>query len=163
MDVTITRGGIGNIRILPFTLHITGLADVDQDIDIPLQVAGRWQICGCSIIRLWAMRKRWVYRLTIWEEKSKARSISAFLCWKKALAMKDLAIHAEANATSIATTKLVPGIAVGTGNLALTLDTSGFGLKGQANLNKIPFQIVWQENSAPKSNAPLRHMTVTGA
>jgi hypothetical protein len=80
----------------------------------------------------------------------------------KSLEMKDLYIHAQANASSVASTKLVPGIAIDQGNLGMSLDMSGIHFDGEALLNKIPFHIIWQENFDKKPGQVLRHAVVTG-
>lgn len=162
MDVKILGGGIGNIRMSPFTVHITGLADPDQDIDIPLQVSGPVP----DILRLLDHPPLGYAKALGLSPDDIDGKIEGAVDFRfpllKTLQTKDLFVHATGNATSIASTKLVPGIAIDQGDLALTLDTTGFGLVGQANLNKLPFHIVWHENFETKPGQPLRHATVTG-
>jgi hypothetical protein len=163
MDVQITSGNIGNIHLTPFTLKITGLADPDQDIDIPLQVAGPIP----DVLRLLDHQPLgYAKALGISPDDIGGKiegAVNFHFPLLKTLAMKDVVIHASANASAVASSKLIPGMALDQGNLALTLDTSGLNFKGQVALNKVPFQVVWQENFEEQKGQPLRHVSVTGA
>lgn len=162
MDVLITGGGIGNIRMQPFTVQITGLADTDQNIDIPLKVTGPVP----DILRLLDHEPLgYAKKLGITPDDIAGKiegSVHFRFPLLKSLEMKNVDLKVEANAMGVASTKLIPGIPLDQGNLTLTLDMSGFGLKGPVALGKAPFQVVWQENFEPKDGEPLRHAVING-
>ncbi|MDR3424858.1 MAG: DUF3971 domain-containing protein [Alphaproteobacteria bacterium] len=163
MAVQITSGGIGSVRLSPFTLRITGLADPDQNIEIPLRVSGPVP----DILRLLDHKPLGYAKALGLSPDDISGKIEGTVKFRfpllKTLAMKDVSIEATANASGIASTKLIPGVPIDRGNLELTLDTSGLNLKGRVDLGKAPFQVVWQENFERKAGQPLRHVTASGA
>ena len=163
MDVKITTGNIGNIRLAPFTVSITGLADPDQNIDIPLQVSGPVP----EIMQLLDHQPLGYAKALGLSPEDIGGKIEGSVHFRfpllKTLEMKNVDLHATANATAVASTKLIPNLAIDQGNFALTLDIAGFGLNGQAALNKVPFRITWQENFENKKGQNRRHATVLGS
>ncbi|MDR3449483.1 MAG: AsmA-like C-terminal domain-containing protein [Alphaproteobacteria bacterium] len=162
MTVQITGGGIGNIRMQPFAIHITGLDKTDQDIDIPLAISGPMPEVMALIDH---PPLGYAKALGIAPDAFGGR-IAGTVDFKfpllKTLAIKDVAIKAEATATDFASTKLVPGFAIDQGNLALRLDTDGFALNGPIQVNKVPFQITWNEAFETKPGKMQRQATLTG-
>ena len=162
MAVQITGGGLGAIRLSPFTIQITGLADVDQYIDIPLQVAGPVP----DILRLLDHQPLgYAKALGVSPNDISGKiegTVNFHFALLRTLQMKDVDLHASANATNVASTKLIPGIPIDQGNLALTLDMAGFDLKGPVALGKAPFQVVWHENFEEQKGKPLRRASITG-
>ncbi len=162
MDVAIMSGNIGNIKVSPFTVHITGLADPDQNIEIPLQVAGPVP----EILRLLDYAPLGYAKKLGIAPDDLGGQVSGMVSFKfpllRTLEIKDMDITAAANTTNIASTKLVPGIAIDQGNLAMTLDMNGFAFKGPVNLDKVPFQIAWQEAFTITPDKLFSHMTING-
>ncbi|MFA4994520.1 MAG: AsmA-like C-terminal domain-containing protein [Bdellovibrionales bacterium] len=163
MDVQITGGGIGNIRLSPFTLQIEGLSEIDQIITIPMQVSGPLP----EILRLVDHPPLGYMKALGMSPDDLDGKIEGTLNFRfpllKSLEVKDIALDATAKATEVASTKLIPGIPINQGNLAMTLDTAGLNLKGRVALGKAPFQIVWQESFEQKPGTPLRHVTAKGS
>jgi hypothetical protein len=110
MDVQISGGGIGNIRLSPFTLRLTGLADTDQYADIPAQISGPLP----DVMRLLDHKPLgYAKALGVAPEDIEGKiagQVKFHFPLLKSLEMKNLDIHAAANATDVASTKLIPGI-----------------------------------------------------
>jgi len=162
MDVQITGGGIGNIRLKPFTLQIEGLSEYDQIISIPMLVSGPLP----EVLRLIDHPPLGYLKALGLSPDDLDGKIDGTISFRfpllKALAVKDIALNATAKVTGVASTKLVPGVPINQGNLDLALDTSGLTLKGRVNLGKAPFQINWQEAFEAKKDKPLRQFTAKG-
>ncbi|MFA5040614.1 MAG: AsmA-like C-terminal domain-containing protein [Bdellovibrionales bacterium] len=162
MDVKITGGGIGNIRILPFDLRITGLAEIDQYIDLPLKISGPLQ----EIMQLLDHPPLMYAKALGVSPKDMSGKIEGTVVFRfpllKTLEMKDMELHAVANATDVASSKLIPGVPIDQGDLALDLNMSGFNLKGKASLGKSPFRVFWEEKFEQKANIPLRQIKAVG-
>jgi hypothetical protein len=163
MDVQITNGGIGSLRLSPFTVQITGLAEVDQYIDIPMSVSGPLP----EVLRLLDHPPLGYAKALGLAPDDLGGKMSGQVKFRfpllKALKMKDVDIQASATATEVASTKLIPGIPLDQGNLALALTPEGFNLKGQINVGKAPFNVVWDEAFEQKIGKPIRHVTATGS
>jgi len=163
MDVQITKGDIGNIRLSPFTIKITGLAEYDQYIDIPLAVSGPIP----EILKLLDNKPfQYAKALGIAPQDLEGK-IEGTVHFKfpllKALEMKDVDILATAKGTDVASAKLIPGIPVDGGTVDLKVTPDGFGFEGEVALGKAPFKVVWKENFEEKPNDPVRHVTAVGA
>ncbi|MDD4617407.1 MAG: AsmA-like C-terminal domain-containing protein, partial [Alphaproteobacteria bacterium] len=163
MEVQLSGGGIGNLRLQPFTLVITGLSDYDQYIDIPMQVSGPLT----EVLRLLNNPPLEYAKKLGLAPQDLTGKISGVVRFKfpllNSLLMKDVDIKAIATATEVASPKLIPGVPLEQGNLALEVDTKGFNLKGQISLGKAPFNIAWDESFEQVPNRPLRHVTATGS
>lgn len=154
MDVQITGGGIGNIRLKPFALRIEGLSEYDQIITIPMLVSGPLP----EVLRLIDHPPLGYLKTLGMSPDDLDGKIDGTLIFRfpllKNLAVKDIALNATAKATGVASTKLVSGVPINQGNLDLALDTSGLTLKGRVNLGTAPFQILWQETFEQKKENP---------
>ncbi len=163
MDIQIKGGGIGNIRLSPFTIGITGLADVDQYIDIPLKISGPLP----EVLKLLDHPPLGYAKALGIAPNDLEGKIEGTVTFRfpllKSLAMKDVDIRAEAKATDVASTNLIPGVSVDQGALELSLMADGFRLKGPIAFGKAPFQVDWNENFEAQNDKPLRHINVTGA
>jgi hypothetical protein len=162
LSVRVLTGGIGNIRIQPFTVDITGLADDTQYIHIPLQVGGPVP----EVMKLLDHPPLgYAKKLEVAPDDIQGAlqgTVDFRFPLLRTLEMKDVAIKANADATGIASTKLVPGLTIDQGNVALALDMKGFTLKGQANLNKVPFQVNWWQAFEMQAGKPTQEADVTG-
>ncbi len=163
MDIKILDGHAGAIRMQPFTLVIDGLSKENQTIDIPLKVAGTVP----DILRLLdhpPLRYPTALGLAPDGMTGKAEGEVRFrFPLQKDLRMKDLGIDATAALSGIASTTLVPGLALDQGDETLTLTTDGLALKGKIDINKVPLRVTWQEAFAPKRGENLRHITLLGS
>lgn len=162
MSVQITGGGLGAIRLQPFMMEITGLAGNDQDIHIPLRLTGPVP----DILRLIdhpPLGYATALGIAPDDVQGKMDGVVDFrFPLLNDLRVKDVQLHAVATASAVATHKVIPQIAVDQGNLALTLDMKGFTVKGQVGLNKLPFDVKWQENFNPINSTPIRNISVMG-
>lgn len=162
MAVNVNSGNIGNLKIRPFTVTMSGLSDVDQFIEIPLQVSGPVP----EIMKLIDNKPLgYAKALGLSPDDIQGRAdvmVRLYFPLLKDLLMKDVDIKAEGTAAAVASTKLVPGIDIEGGEFSMNLTTASFGLKGKANLNKVPMQIVWDESLDSTAPRPLRRATVTG-
>ncbi|MDE1901095.1 MAG: AsmA-like C-terminal domain-containing protein [Alphaproteobacteria bacterium] len=163
MTVNVASGGIGNIHIQPFALQITGLSAEDQYIDIPLKVEG-------PIPEILALLDHpplgYARKLGVAPDDIRgqiAGTVDFRMPLLKDLPMSKVDINATAKATGVASDKLVSGVDISQGDFTQTLDMKGFAMKGQADLNKVPFQIAWRENFEPGKGQPIRHININGA
>ena len=162
MKATITGGGIGNLRLEPFTLTINGLDANDQTIDIPLKVAGPIP----DVVRLIdhpPLRYGTKVGLSPDDLNGTAEgTVHLVFPLLKSLATKDINVDVDAALSNVATQRLVKGIDITDGQLQLTLTKDSFSVKGPAALNKIPLQMDMLENFEPGPDKPLRQINVTG-
>lgn len=162
MDVSISEGGIGDIRLAPFTLHISGLAEDTQHIDIPMEVSGPLP----EVLSLLDHKPlEYAKALGVAPEDLHGR-ISGKVHFQfpllNDLEMKDVNIRTTALAYDVASTELIPGIPVEQGNLSLDMDMSGFKMDGKAELGKAPFKIDWKESFDRKAVSPFRRVVAKG-
>jgi len=163
MDIRVTAGGIGNIRLLPFTMKISGLSDVDQYIDIPLKISG---VLPEVLALLDHPPLGYAKKLGIAPNDLDGKiegTVNFRFPLLKALSVKDIEVEAEANTTGIASTSLIPGVPIDQGDLALSLTAKGFDLKGPIAFGKAPFQVDWHENFEQSANNPLRRISLSGS
>ena len=162
MGVQITGGGIGNLQLQPFTIVIGGLADPDQDIDIPLKLTGPLT----EVMQLIDHPPLgYAKRIGLAPDQitgNASGDVDLRFPLSKTLAMSDIDVHAKAALTDVASSKLVRGVEATGGTMDLELDKDGFTVKGHALLNKIPSDITWHENFDPCLGQPVEQATVTG-
>jgi hypothetical protein len=162
MDVAVTGGGIGAIRLLPTTLKLTDFQKNVQYIDIPAKLTG-------SVHDVLALMDQpplgYAKAVGLKPDESEGRvDGTLFLRFPllNDLAMKDVEVRATANLVDLALPKLVPGLDIAEGNMALTVDKKGYALKGPALLKRVPLQISWQGFFGASSSV-MAQATVSGA
>lgn len=163
MDIRVIAGGIGAIRLLPFTMRISGLSDVDQYIDIPLKIAGP---LSDVLSLLDHPPLGYVKGLGIAPKELDGRiegTVNFRFPLLKALAVKDIDVGAEATTNGLASSALIPGVPIDQGNLSLSLTAKGFDLKGPIAFGKAPFHVEWRENFQETAEAPVRHISLSGS
>ena len=162
MDMALSDGGIGNLKIQPFTATITGLSDVDQFIDIPLKLSGPVP----EIIKLIDYRPLgYASKVGLTPDSLSGSAegvVNLHFPLIKALDTKDIDVTATAALSNIASTKLVKGVDISQGQLDLKLDKDNFTVKGTAALFKLPFQVSVQQFFQPAIAKPRRNVSVSG-
>ncbi|HEU0118737.1 MAG TPA: AsmA-like C-terminal domain-containing protein [Alphaproteobacteria bacterium] len=164
MTVNITGGGIGALRIVPFTLVLTDFEKDTQYIDIPLQFAGPMEDV-MKLIDAPKLQYAKAVGLSSDDVSGSAKgTVTLHFPLLNDLLMKDVDVKGDVSLLNIASSKLVKGVDITQGNLNLILDKTGFIIKGPATVNKMPVQIVWQQNFQESENPdkPLKHATVQG-
>ncbi|NTU76953.1 MAG: hypothetical protein HGA90_03970 [Alphaproteobacteria bacterium] len=165
MDVRLSGGGVGALRIQPHTIQLTDFQKPVQYIVIPLKFTGPAR----DVIKLIdSPPLGYAKAIGLKAEDGEGRvegTLNMRLPLLNALLMKDVELSAEAKISDFASKKLVPGLELSQGQLALNLDKKGFTLNGPTALNKVPMQINWQyrfgaEESAPDN--PRMQATVAG-
>jgi hypothetical protein len=164
MDVKVSGGGIGALKLQTFTILITDFQQHVQNIFIPLTLAGPVR----DVVKLLDSPPLGYAKVVGLRPDDSDGNVTGVVELRfpllNALAMKDIGIKADANLTDFGAKKLIPGIEIARANLALALDKEGFTLKGPATLNKVPLQVNAQENfGEPANNKPHAQATVTGA
>jgi hypothetical protein len=163
MTVNITGGGIDELKIVPFALTIDGLDQHMQTATIPLRIAGPLPNI-LKLIDAPPLEYAKAIGLTPDDISGRAEGTVTFkFPLLKTLAMKDADIVAKAKLIDLESTKLLKGVDISQGALALDLDKSGFTTKGTVALNKVPLQIVWQQNFSTDNGKPLSTAEVTGS
>ncbi|MDD5586108.1 MAG: DUF3971 domain-containing protein [Alphaproteobacteria bacterium] len=165
MDVKLSGGGIGAIKLQPSTIHISDFQKTVQYIDIPLKLSAPVR----DVVKLIDARPLGYARAVGLVPDDCDGRVDGMLKLRfpllNSLPMKDVDISADAQLTNFAIRKLIKGIDLSQGNLALNLDKEGFSLKGPAALNKVPLQISWQSQfSADRGGGgkPYRLATING-
>lgn len=162
LTAQILGGGLGDIKIVPFTLSITGFEDDIQNISIPLKVTGPIP----SILSLIDRPPLGYAKAVGLSPKDVAGQADAEVTFHfpllKTLTMNDIGVVASANLSQVASSKLVPGVNATQGSLALNLTDEGFTIKGPLTLNAVPFQVAWQQSFKESENKPLKQADVTG-
>ena len=157
MAVKVTSGGIGGLKISPFTVRLTELSTLMEYIDIPLKLSG-------PVTELMQLIDNpplgYARAIGLSPDQITGRAegeVDLHFPLLKTLAVKDVDIKASAHLVGVASSKLVKGVDVTQGMADLDVTKNGFGLKGTANLNGIPSQITWQQNFV---SGPLQQATV---
>lgn len=165
MDVKISNGGIGALKIQPFTIEMTDFQKNVQIIYIPLKINGPVR----DVIKFLdepALGYASAVGLRSDDGKGKVEgSIELRFPMLNAILMKDIDYKATAKITDFAAQKMVPGLIISQGNLSLSLDKAGFALKGPASLNKVPAEIAWENrfgDNEVDTGKPRSSATVTG-
>ena len=162
MAIQLTDGHVDALKVLPFTVTITGLDQYDQFIDIPMNLAGP----APDLMKLIDNPPLGYAKALELDTDAINGNVSGIVNLKfpllKALTMKDIEIKAKANLTNIASTKLVPGLKLSEGQLAMDLTKDGFGLKGVISINKVPMQINWAQNFDAADGTPTYKSNVSG-
>ncbi len=161
MDVDISGGGIGSLRLQPFTIAMTDLDKDVQNISIPVNFRGPIP----DILKLIdAPRLGYATALGLKPDSITGDAngvVELRLPLLSTVEMKDVDIKGHADATDAASSQLVKKIDIIQGNVKLDLTKDGLGVKGTATINKIPVQITWQENFKSVAGKPLRSGNIT--
>ncbi|MDD3181886.1 MAG: DUF3971 domain-containing protein [Alphaproteobacteria bacterium] len=162
MDVTILSGNTGAIKIQPFTLVMNKFQEDIQHIMIPIKLIGPVK----DVLKVLDSPPLGYAKAIGLSAEDSSGLVEGTLTLRMplldALLLKDIDLNAQAKITSFAAQKLVPGITITQGNLALDLTQDGFNLKGTAALNNVVSQIVWDSVfDTVKTKKPLHKATIT--
>jgi hypothetical protein len=163
MAITVSGGGIGDLKLQPSTIHITDLDTNSEKIDLPIHLAGPVP----SVLKLIDEPPLGYAKAIGLAPDSMHGALDGTVAMKfpllRKLAMKDVDIKANAAITGLSSAQLVPGYDITQGNLALRLDKSGFDLEGTAALNTVPLHVAWQEAFIESAGKPLRQVDVSAS
>lgn len=163
MDVHLTAGGIGNIRIQPFTISMTDFQKNIQMIDIPLKLTGPVP----DVLRLLdAPPLGYAKEIGLDPNDTQGRvdgGLQLRFPLLASLALRDVDVKANADLKGFGAAKLIPGLALSDGDLALEVTKDGYGLKGPLRLNGVPLQLAWQGRfGAETPSKPRNQAQITG-
>lgn len=161
MKVRLTDGGIGDLRLQPFTITMTGLAGDLQTTDIPLKVSGPIT----DVLKLIA-RPPLNYAATV---DLTPDSLTGFATGTvhfqfpllKSLAMKDVDVEAEAELTHVSSS-MIKDVKITDGNLALSFDKDSITVKGPLSVNALPVQAELQQWFHAAAGKPTRRADLSG-
>jgi len=163
MDVNILSGYTGAIKLQPFTLVMDHFQEDIQRITIPLRLAGPVK----DVLRVLdspPLGYAKAVGLTAEDSTGQVEGVLTLaMPLLDALLLKDVDVKATAKITDFGAKKLVPGIELSDGALALDLNKDGFNLSGMVGLNKVASKLVWKSSfgGGTRNNAPLHDGTVT--
>jgi hypothetical protein len=165
MDVQLSGGGTGAIRLQPSTIHITDFQKSVQYIDLPVKIEAPVR----DVVKLIdAPPFGYAKAVGLSPDDCDGRvngTLKLHFPLLNALLMKDVDVKADARLSEFGVRKLIKGIDLSQGSLALNLDKEGFSLKGPAALNKVPLQINWQSLFSPEKGGqgkPYRQAAING-
>ncbi|MDD3028782.1 MAG: DUF3971 domain-containing protein [Alphaproteobacteria bacterium] len=163
MEIAVAGGGIGDLRLLPFTMTILGLSEVDQTLDLPLRVAGPLP----DVLTLLNYPPMEYTKALGLAPQDLGGHITGTVTLRfpllNTLKVKDIQIQATAQAIDLHTSKLVPGVSLKRGSMSLDLDGTGFSLDGFITAGQTPFRVTWKESFEARKNQPLRRIDIVGA
>jgi hypothetical protein len=161
MDVALSSGSVGALKLLPSTVHMTDFDKEVQNIDIPLKMAGPVR----DVLRIMdAPSLGYAKAVGLKPDETEGKMeglLEVRLPLLKDILLKDVAIKADAKLQDFAAKKLIPGIEISQANLELSVTQDGFTVKGLSALNKVPFQVAFEGSFLP--GKPKYQATVTGA
>jgi hypothetical protein len=161
MAIDLTSGGIGALRLVPFSILLSDFDKDIQNIYIPIKFTGPVK----DVLKVIdAPKLQYAKAIGITPDDvtgNIAGSVELRLPLLSTVQMNDVDIKAHGDLTDIASSKLIKNIDITQGNVALDLDKVGFAVKGAAALNKIPSQITYSQNFNEEQGKALRQGTVT--
>jgi hypothetical protein len=162
MDVHILSGGLGAIKLQPTVIKLTDFEKTTQNAEIPVKISGSIRDV-LKLIDYPPLGYAKAVGLNPDEADGKLDgTVTLRFPLLNDLAMKDIEIKAEAKLADLALPKLIPGLDIAHGNMDLAVDKNGYELKGPADLNKIPLQIVWNGSFGDNPAKPAAQGTVSG-
>jgi hypothetical protein len=162
MTLQISEGGIGNLRLLPFTIVMTGFADTTQYIDIPLRLTGPI----AEVVHLIDHPPlHYAQKIGLLSDSITGKAegaVDLHFPLLKSLDMKDIDVKVNATLSGLASSQLIEGVDLSQGELTLVVDKDGFEAKGSLAIDKAPFQAVWQQYFHQMPGKPLRQANFVG-
>lgn len=147
-DIAIDRGVSGAIRLHKADIHITGLQDVDQFINIDLHAEAPIP----DVLELIDRHPfGFAKAMNINPKGTKGNSkvdLSMHFMLAKDLAVSDVDLNAEAVLTGVKMDKVVLGRGIRDGNLKLKVDTKKMTVNGDVMMGPVPVALAWTENFA---------------
>lgn len=162
MDVKITAGRTGAIKVLPFTIKMRDLHKDVQLIEIPAHLSGPLR----DILRLIDSKPLGYAKQVGIDPEDATGQAEGILTLKlpmlEDVKLEDVNVEAKASVTDAGFKKLIPGIEISQGKLDFSLYSGGFSLKGTTALNKVVGQVDWTSRFAedPTGQQPLHKAVV---
>ncbi len=165
MTVNVFSGGIGALKVVPFTVEMTDFQKNVQNITLPVKLKGPVR----DVIRLMDNPPFGYAKAVGLSADNTDGALEGTLELRfpllKSLLMKDVNIKAQAQLTNFSAQKIIPGIDITQSNLSLDLNKESYALKGPASLNKVPVHLMWASRfSAPDkdSTEPKNKANISG-
>lgn len=160
-DIAVEHGQSGNIRVAGAAIHISGLQDEDQYIDIDLHAESPIPDALALIDREpFGFAKAMKINPKSTLGKSKV-DLSLNFMLAKNLAVDDVDVKAEAVLSDVKMDKVVLGRGIRKGELKLSVDNKKMTVDGNVMMGKVPVALDWTENFA--KSAPFRSQYVLSA
>ena len=151
-NVLVEKGETGAVKINGGTIHITGLDEVDQYLDVAITIDTPVRD-GLQIID----HEPLGFAKAVGIDPAKTEGaasidLSLYLLLAKDLAMDDVKVAAQANLTGVAVDNVVLGRGIRDGNLHLDVNKQRMKVEGSVQMGAIPVNLVWEdrfEDGAP--------------
>lgn len=163
MTAELTSGSIGNIKLLASTVEITDFQKSIQNIHLPLHISTP---IPDALAFIDAPRFGFAKAIGLKPDEiggTADLNLNLQFPLLRNLALKDIKFGAKAHLSNMSSSNLVPKLNLTQGSLGLDLDDTGFSLMGSVELNKVPFEISWQQAFHESSGRPLRKAEISGA
>ncbi|MEX0695246.1 MAG: AsmA-like C-terminal domain-containing protein [Rhodospirillales bacterium] len=160
-DIAVEQGQSGNIRVAGAAIHISGLQDEDQYIDIDLHAESPIPDALALIDREpfgFAKAMKISPKSTL---GTSSVDLTLNFMLAKNLAVDDVDVKAEAVLKDVKMDKVVLGRGIRKGELKLRVDNRQMTVDGNVMMGKVPVALNWKENFAKK--APFRSQYVLSA
>ncbi len=162
MDVKVTGGGVGPLKLLPSTIQITDFEKELQNIVIPVNLIGPARDV-VTLIDSPPLGYAKAVGLKADDVDGRVEgNVELRFPLLADLKMDEIGITAKAQIFDFGSKNLIPGVAIEQGRLELNLDVNGFTVTGPAALNKVPMQVNFAGRFADEANKPRYQATVTG-
>ncbi len=152
MKVNVFTGVLGPLQVVPFTVEITDFQKNVQNIVLPIKLKGPAQ----NVVRLMDSPPFGYAKAVGLDPEKVGGELEGTLGLRfpllKSLLLADVAIDAQARLINFAAAQIMRGIDISQGQLSLRVDTKGYGIQGQAALNKVPLNIAWDSLFDPPPN-----------
>lgn len=160
-DVAIERGESGPIKLAGGTVHINGLREIDQYIDINLHAESPLKD-ALELID----RKPFEFASAMKIDPNNALGDSAVnlslrFMLAKDLGVDDVTVKASAKLKNVAIENVVLGRGIKDGKLLLNVDNKSMQVNGEVQMGKVPVALTWDEQFG--EDAPYRSQYVMAA
>ncbi len=162
MDVRISQGTCAGITLLPFTLALRGFEESTQTLDLPVRLTG-----SAKDVVSFLSRPRLGYAQEFGLKPNAVTgkvtgTLNLTLPLLQDLQMRDVGITADAQLDDVGVQDVVKGVDLGAGRLALALTGQGLTVKGTAELEGVPADLVWTSVFTPNADEARTTLDVRG-
>lgn len=163
MTIDLSSGGIGALRLVPFSIVMSDFQKDTQTMYIPLNFTGPLT----SVLKVIDVPRLGYARAIGVTPEDVTGMANALIELRfpllNTLEMKDVELKGRAELTDVASSKLVNKVDITQGNVVLNLDKIGFDVKGNAVLNKVPNEVVWKESFEAEPGKSFQQGTLKSA
>ncbi|WNK01230.1 AsmA-like C-terminal domain-containing protein [Thalassospiraceae bacterium LMO-JJ14] len=149
-DVAVEQGTSGRIKLDGATIHITGLREIDQYIDIDLKAKSPVRDALELIDRKpfeFASAMKIDPKSTLGDADV---DLNLYFMLAKDLAVEDVDVKAAARLTNVQMKDVVLGRGIRDGTLKLAVDTKKMEVDGNVMMGPVPVALVWNQNFGTK-------------